>query len=62
MDWPRRETTMARELPPEERYEIDLSWSDEDDAFVALIPDIPDMPYAGGHGKPIPQPKSRQTA
>jgi predicted RNase H-like HicB family nuclease len=39
---------MARELPPEERYEIDISWSDEDDAFVALIPD---MPYAGGHGE-----------
>lgn len=39
---------MARELPPEERYEIDISWSDEDDAFVAVIPD---MPYAGGHGE-----------
>ncbi len=77
-------TVMARELPPEERCELYISWSDEDDAFVALIPD---MPFAGGHGetmeealamakeaiksyievaretgKPIPEPKSRQTA
>lgn len=37
---------MDRELRPEERYEIDISWSDEDDVFVALIPY---MPYAGGH-------------
>lgn len=36
--------------PPEERYEIRVSWSDEDDAFVALIPD---MPYAGGHGRTV---------
>lgn len=32
----------------EGRYEIDIAWSDEDDAFVAIIPD---MPYAGGHGE-----------
>jgi predicted RNase H-like HicB family nuclease len=36
-----------RQLPLEERYEIDIAYSEEDDAFVARIPD---MPFAGGHG------------
>lgn len=31
----------------EDRYEIDIAWSDEDDAFIARIPD---MPYSGAHG------------
>ena len=35
------------ELPLEDRYEIDIAWSDEDGAFVARIPQ---MPYAGAHG------------
>ena len=35
------------ELPLEDRYEIDIAWSDEDGVFVARIPQ---MPYAGAHG------------
>jgi uncharacterized alkaline shock family protein YloU/predicted RNase H-like HicB family nuclease len=34
-------------VPLAEQYKIDVDWSDEDGAFVALIPDLP---YAGGHG------------
>jgi predicted RNase H-like HicB family nuclease len=37
-----------RQLPLEDRYEIDIVYSEEDGAFVALIPD---MPFAGGHGE-----------
>ena len=36
-----------RQLPLEDRYEIDIAYSVEDDAFVARIPDLP---FAGGHG------------
>ena len=36
-----------RQLPLEDRYEIDIVYSEEDGAFVARIPD---MPFAGGHG------------
>ena len=38
---------MVQELPLESRYEIDITWSDEDEAFVARIPDLP---FAGAHG------------
>ncbi len=31
----------------EDRYEIKIAWSDADEAFVALITELP---YAGGHG------------
>ena len=34
-------------LPLEDRYEIDIAWSDEDDVFVARIPA---MPFTGAHG------------
>jgi predicted RNase H-like HicB family nuclease len=34
-------------LKLEDRYEIDIAYSDEDECFVALIPE---MPFAGGHG------------
>lgn len=37
-----------RQLPLEDRYEIDIAYSEEDGAFVARIPD---MPFAGGHGE-----------
>ena len=36
-----------RQLPLEDRYEIDIAYSVEDEAFVARVPD---MPFAGGHG------------
>ncbi len=34
-------------LPLEDRYEIDIAWSDEDGAFVARIPELP---FVGAHG------------
>jgi antitoxin HicB len=27
--------------PEEDRFEIDIFWSDEDDAYIAVVPDIP---------------------
>lgn len=36
-----------QQLPIEDRYEIDIAYSEEDGVFVARIPA---MPYAGGHG------------
>lgn len=27
--------------PLEDRFEIDIFWSDEDDAYIAVVPDIP---------------------
>ncbi len=30
--------------PEEDRFEIDIFWSDEDDAYIAVIPDIPSTP------------------
>lgn len=36
-----------RQLPLEDRYEIDIAYSVEDDTFVARIPDLP---FTGGHG------------
>jgi len=27
--------------PLEDRFEIDIFWSDEDDAYIAAVPDIP---------------------
>ena len=36
-----------RKLPLEDRYKVDIAYSAEDDAFVALIPDLP---FTGGHG------------
>lgn len=27
--------------PKELKYEIDIFWSDEDDAYVAVVPDLP---------------------
>lgn len=38
---------MAGKVPLEERYEIRLVWSDEDEVFVALFPDFP---FVGAHG------------
>jgi predicted RNase H-like HicB family nuclease len=38
---------VVQELPLESRYEIDIAWSDEDEAFVARIPELP---FAGAHG------------
>jgi len=35
------------ELALEDRYEIDIVWSDEDDVFVARIPQLP---FTGAHG------------
>lgn len=36
-----------RQLPLEDRYEINIDYSDEDAAFVALVPA---MPFIGAHG------------
>jgi predicted RNase H-like HicB family nuclease len=27
--------------PEEDRFEIDIFWSDEDDTYIAVVPDIP---------------------
>lgn len=27
--------------PAEDRFEIDIFWSDEDDTYIAVVPDIP---------------------
>lgn len=27
--------------PEEDRFEIDIFWSDKDDAYIAVVPDIP---------------------
>lgn len=36
-----------RNVPIEEQYSIDVDYSPEDEAFVAVVPD---MPYMGAHG------------
>lgn len=37
----------VQQLPIEDRYEINVDYSEEDGAFVALVPA---MPFVGGHG------------
>ena len=31
---------MQQELVPEYRYEIDIFWSEEDECFIACVPDL----------------------
>ena len=35
-----READVQQELVPEYRYEIDIFWSEEDECFIACVPDL----------------------
>ena len=35
-----READVQHELVPEYRYEIDIFWSEEDECFIACVPDL----------------------
>ena len=35
-----READMQQELVPEYRYEIDIFWGEEDECFIACVPDL----------------------
>ena len=35
-----READVQKELVPQYRYEIDIFWSEEDECFIACVPDL----------------------